>query len=230
MGLVLGALVALVGCRDSPTDPMSGLVAGETDLAALALELPLLRPGNAGSAEGADPDAVSSWRDSWREPTLEGRRIRQGLYTRLGEHLAATRSPAELDTEVGLLGAAVRRAGGLDLDSLPTFLSAGVERARDAQRRARRHVAEEAYGTAWAAALAGADALREVGPEAVARSVVLELEERLRRLPAAHSYSDTELERVRHLVRGGRHAVEEADWGRALRRAFYARELLAGNG
>ena len=83
---------------------------------------------------------------------------------------------------------------------------------------------------AWSALLQGADALREVGPEAVARTAVAECEARLRRIPEDAPYSETELDRIRHLVTGSRQALESEEWGLAIRRAYYAESLLAGNG
>lgn len=229
LAAALGLSVVLSGCRDSPTDPLEGLVAGETDLAALALELPLPSPVFETSAS-PQPEVVDRWLRSWDEGVLEGRRLRSALYSELGSLLARRHTRAELADEVGLLGAGVRRAGELETSVLPEFLTAGVERARAAYARADRALASRHEEEAWTELIRGADALREVGPEAVARSAVSRVEDRLRRIPGDGTYSEKEWERIRHLVRGGRQALDVGDWGLAIRRAFYAKGLLDGNG
>lgn len=226
-GVCLG-IVLLGGCRDAPTDPLSGLVAGETELAALALELPLPAPELDGP-DGA-PEVVERWLASWEAPLLEGRSLRSGLYRELGDRMASARSPDDLRDELGLLGAGLRRAEELDAAAIPEFLQAGVERAREAHDRARTALADGDEPTGWAGLLLGADALREVGPEAVARGAVYRVEERLRRISDDASYTEQSRERIRHLVRGSRHALKDGAWGLAIRRAYYARGLLDGNG
>ena len=226
-GVCLGILL-LGGCRDAPTDPLSGLVAAETGLAALALELPLPAPELDGS-DGA-PEVVERWLASWEAPLLEGRSLRAELYPELGDRMTAARSRDELLDELGLLGAGVRRAEELDAAAIPEFVWAGVERAREAHDRARTAVAGGDEPSGWAGLLRGADALREVGPEAVARGAVYRVEERLRRISDDASYSEQSRERIRHLVRGSRHALDDGAWGLAIRRAYYAQGLLDGNG
>jgi len=227
-GLCLLVLLQ-AACRDSPTDPLSGLVAGETGRAALSLELPLPVPVlEDPAAEGQD--LVDRWRSSWEAPGLEGRVLREDLYPALGRLLAQARSDRALMQDLALLGAAVRRAGELDPEALPAFLEAGIERADASYRRGERAATAGNEAAGWAALLRGADALREVGPEAVARTAVDECEEKLRRISEDASYSEKERERIRHLVRGSRHALDDGDWVLAIRRAYYAEGLIRGNG
>lgn len=228
MGLCLLA-VALSGCADSPTDPFQGLVAGETELAALALELRLPSPV-VESPDGEVPGAVARWRSSWEEPVLEGRSLREELYPALARHLAGEHTRQALAEELARLGAGVRRATGLEGLSLPEFLDAGIRRAESAHRQAEQAVTTGSEERAWVELLRGADALREVGPEAMARAAVARCEEELRRISDGHPYSEKEAERIRHLIRGSRHALEDGDWALAIRRAYYAEGLLAGNG
>ncbi len=74
--------------------------------------------------------------------------------------------------------------------------------------------------------LEGSDILREVGPEAVARALVAEVAELHGRLSDSDTYSEQEWERLGRLVTGGRQALEDEDWVRAIRRAYYAKGLL----
>lgn len=222
-------LLPLAACRDSPTDPLEGLVAAETDQAALALELPLPTPVR--DRDDRSPhEGVLRWMASWDRPILEGRRIRSALYPELGAYLAGEGTGDELVQELALLRLGIRRAGQLDAGALPEFLTAGVDRARDAYRRGDRAARAGHEKEGWTELIRGADALREVGPEAVARSAVARAEARLRRIQGAGSYSETERERIGHLVRGGRQALDAGAWGLAIRRAFYARGLIDGNG
>jgi hypothetical protein len=222
----------MVGCRDSPTDPLQGLVAPETDLAALSIELPLPAPvlDDASTAEAAPAEAVQAWRRSWEKPVLEGRRMREALYPRLAELQVGLFDRAELTEQLALLGAGVRKARQLESSSLPQFLKSGIEHAEAAWHRGERAASAGSLESAWEALLRGADNLREVGPEAVARTAVSDVEARLGRSPADGPYSEKELERIRHLVHGSRQALEEAAWGLAIRRAYYAGGLLDGNG
>lgn len=229
LGLCLLPLL-LWGCRDSPTDPLQGLVAGETDLAALSLELPLPSPAGLVPDEAEAAEAVTRWRRSWEEPVLAGRATREELYPELGRLMAERVGSPEPTGDMALLGAGVRRAEELLERGLPAFLDAGIREAAAAHDRARRAVAAGDRARAWEGLLRGSDALREVGPEAVARTAVGRCEASLRRIPEDHAYSEKELERIRHLVRGSRQALEGGDWALAIRRAYYAEGLLAGNG
>lgn len=230
-GLCLCLLPLLLwGCRDSPTDPLQGLVAAETGLTALALELPLPSPMDLESDGAEASTAVTRWRRSWEEPALAGRAARQEVYPELGRLMAERTGSPELSGDMALLGAGVRRAEELLEHGLPAFLDAGIRAAAEAHDRAQRAVTVGDEARAWEGLLQGADALREVGPEAVARTAVDRCEGSLRRIPEDHAYSEKELERIRHLVLGSRRALEGGDWALAIRRAYYAEGLLAGNG
>lgn len=229
---VLLVFVGVAGCRDAPTDPMVGLVAEDT-YAAMALGVSFPDPAvwageHALHGEGAR--ALERWQRSWDLPADAGRSERTVVYAALAEGLADVLTVEELGVEVAVLDDAVLRAGSVAGSTLPAHLALGIERAVEAAKDAR-----EAYGAGdrvrtLVHLMEGGDALREVGPEAVARALQVEVEDRLRRVLAPHPYSGEDLERVRRLVQGGRQAVEAGDWGLAIRRAFYARGLLDGNG
>lgn len=179
---------------------------------------------------GEGARALERWQRSWELALEPGRSERAAAYPALAEALADVLTSEDLGLELAVLDEAVLRAGAVTGPSLPAHLRQGIERAAEAARRAREaHGAGDRVGT-LVDLMGGGDALREVGPEAVARALQVEVEERLRRVSAPHAYSAEDLERVRRLVQGGRQAVDAGDWGLAIRRAFYARGLLDGNG
>lgn len=233
-GILAFLAVALVatGCRDAPTDPMVGLVA-EDAYAALALGVAFPDPSGWAADQalsGAGARALETWRASWDLPVDEGRALREGTYAPLALVLAESMAPDVIEQESVVLAEAVLRARGLQAEVLPEHVVEGIHRAGSQSESARAALrAGDAVGT-LEALIRGGDALREVGPEAVARALQGEVEARMGRVSDADPYSVQDLERLGRLVRGGRQAVDEGDWGLAIRRAFYAKGLLDGNG
>lgn len=228
----LAVVLAAGACRDAPTDPLVGLVAQEA-YAALALGVSFPDPGAWRASgwlgdEGAE--ALDAWRASWDLPTADGRALREGAYQTLADGVARSATAQALGVELALLADGIARAEGLVGEGAPPHLSDGVASAARHRASAETALAAGDVEGAAEALLRGGDALREVGPEAVARSLQGEAEAGLGRVSDPHPYSDQEMERLRRLVRGGRQALDEGDWVLAIRRAFYARALLQGNG
>ena len=228
--LAAGALMA--GCRDAPTDPMVGLVAEEA-YAALALGVSFPDPSawapeDVRTAEGAD--AIEAWRGSWDLPAEEGRKAREGAYQALNRQISTTVDAKRVEEELTKLSEAVLRARTLEIDAVPPHIASGLTRALSQSTAAREAMTRGDLAGALDGLVRGGDALREVGPEAVARALQSEVEGRLGRVSDVDPYSEEDLERLQRLVRGGRQAVEEGDWGLAIRRAFYAKGILDGNG
>lgn len=229
---MLVTAAALGACRDAPTDPLVGLVAQEA-YAALALGVSFPDPGAwraSGWLEAEEAEALEAWRASWDLPAAEGREAREGTYRVLAAGVARHAERSALEIELTLLAEGVARAEGLVGEGSPPHVVRGIEAARAQRAAAALALAAGDTPAAAAALLRGGDALREVGPEAVARSLVGEAEAGLGSISEPHPYSEQELERLRRLVRGGRQALEEGDWVLAIRRAFYAKALLEGNG
>lgn len=233
-GILMFLLMAFAtgGCRDAPTDPMVGLVA-EDAYAALALGVTFPDPTGWAADQGlsgAGVQALERWQASWDLAADEGRELREDTYGPLADVLADLMTSAAVEREVIALSEAVLRARALTMEDLPAHVAEGISRAETQADLARAaHLRDDRNGTLQAV-VRGGDALREVGPEAVARGLQGEVERRLGRISEPHPYSDQDLERLRRLVRGGRQAVDEGDWGLAIRRAFYAKGLLDGNG
>lgn len=230
--LALVAAAALGACRDAPTDPLVGLVAQEA-YAALAVGVSFPDPGAwraSGWLEEEGAQALEAWRDSWDLPAAEGGEAREGTYPILAASVARGAERGALDAELALLAEGVTRAEALVAEGSPAHVVTGIQIARAEHEAAASALAAGDPLAAVTALLRGGDALREVGPEAVARSLQSQAEAGLGSIPDPHPYSEQELERLRRLVRGGRQALEEGDWVLAIRRAFYAKALLKGNG
>jgi hypothetical protein len=216
---------------DSPADPLNGLVAGES-YGALALEVSFVDPRT--WAEDVTPDgdvdrALEAWRDSWNLMPEHGAKVREGIYPTLVEAFASEISADELESELGLLDEALRRASAAADVAWPSHVVAGLTLARTSRKQARAAFAVGDQRLALLHLMRGGDALRTVGPEAVARSLVAEAQALHRRVSEEDPYTQEDLERLGRLERGAREALAAEDWALAIRRAYYARGILMGN-
>jgi hypothetical protein len=226
--MVLVVSLAMDACKDSPTDVLGGIVTPETQ-PALALGVVLPDPSAWGepATDGTQGEAaLAAWRASWDLPTARGREVREESYDALVGLLPADRKEAAAADDLTMLQHALRGAEALPAQALPPTVRGGLATA-GAQATAAA-VARDGHDAtdALVHVLRGADALREIGPEAVARTLVDDVEQRMRRIGPGSSYSPTDIERMRRLVHGGREALEQGDWVLAIRRAYYARALM----
>jgi hypothetical protein len=220
-------LVALGACRDAPTDPMVGLVAEEAGGAlAMGMRLPDPSLWSPSGAEGEAGRALEVWRSSWQLPLPEARRLRTLAYPALVRGLVDVVPREVLTQEAADLGEGVRRALHLDVAKLPPHVAAGLLEASTQHAAASAALEQGNMEALLDALVRGGDALREVGPEAVARDLVSRVEEMFGRISPDDPYSEQGLERLRRLIQGGRQAVDEGDWVLAIRRAYYANGLL----
>jgi hypothetical protein len=190
---------------------------------ALGPELPAL-PDLASRAgmDGTLASAVELWTSSWSED--DGERLRERAYHGVAESLAATLGA---ETARGLL-ADVRVAVGAARtvgDELDPALALQVERASAHHAEAQGAMARGRLAEAYVSGLAAADALRAVTPQSVAGALVGRAGTHLADIPA-DSLDPVVRERAERLVRGARVALEGEDWARAVRRAYYACQLL----
>ena len=87
-------------------------------------------------------------------------------------------------------------------------------------------------GDGWAAIeamLRSADALRSVSPYQVASGLLNRARMSLRRIGELPSYSQEELAQIRRLTSGAEEAFADGDYPRAIRRAYYACQLLGAD-
>lgn len=223
-------LSVLAGCDDAATGPLARLVAGES-AGALALGVTLPDPAAWVIPETASPeaaDAVALWTTSWDLPGDEGDGVRADNYVSLAELFIPELGRGGISEQLEGLWEGVRRARELPALELPERIRERIADASHAHAQARDALLAERLRDAMVQLLIGSDALREVGPEAVARTMVSEVDTELRRISLDETYTEQDLDRLGRLVRGGREALAEQDWVRAIRRAYYAKGYAKG--
>jgi hypothetical protein len=226
--VISGGLLSASGCQDAPTDPIAQIVTAETAVS-VALGVVLPEPEMWLGDNPADPavlDDIVRWRRSWDLPIAEGRAAREALHVGLGRGLAPILGPGGVRAEELRLAEGIERAQELPEADLGSEIVARLRDAEGAHTRAARALRAGEPENGLRYVLEGADVLREIGPEAVARALVAEVAELHRRISDADTYSQQEEERLGRLVIGGQQALEEKDWVRAIRRAYYAKGLL----
>jgi len=221
-------VLLMAACQDAPTDPIARIVTPETAVS-VALGVVLPEPELWLGETEADPsllDAVARWRMSWDLPAGEGRPAREGLHAELARGLAPVLGPGRVKEEEARLAEGIARARELPEDDLGPEIVIRLGDAAVARARAARalRLGDPVEGLRYV--LEGSDILREVGPEAVARALVAEVAELHGRLSDDETYSQQDRDRLGRLVIGGRQALEDEDWVRAIRRAYYAKGLL----
>ena len=229
---VLLVALCLTACEDEATNPFAGVVAEET-AGALALGVRLPDPGGWTMPEGAstsDAAAVAEWIASWDLPGEDGREARTGSHPVLAALFVGELGRGGVAQHADRLSEGLRRAEALAEEELPEHMRSRIAEASREHASAVDALRSDDPAAALAYVLKGADALREVGPEAVARTLVSEVDAAFGRLAEDDTYSEEDLERIDRLLRGGRQALREGNWVRAIRRAYYARGLIAPGG
>ena len=218
-------LVLLSGCRDA--DHPAAVLLGEESRTALLLrpELPTLPDlsERAGLGEELGP-AVQRWVESW-----EGRpddELRADVYAEVVEPLARSLGAGGVADARASLGTALEAVERVRASDIPAELQTNVERARHHHAEAGEALAGGRESDALAGVLQGADALREVGPEGVARVLIRRAEGALDATAEGPGTPPVDIERADRMLQGARVALEGGDWQRALRRAYYACQLL----
>jgi len=231
---VLGGL-AVAGCRDAPTEPAALVVAAETEAALrVAASLPTLpqlveRARSAGKLEAGEAEAVAEAYALWAQAdsTANPRAavaLRRRSYALAAPVLARSLGPAGLaEVEAGLRQWIELASTALDGVSVPGVADA-LNTARSLVARAGR--ADDPVRVAELLLEAG-DRLRETTPAAVARRLIRQVERALttREGPADRA-GEVARRRAERLLRGARQALAEGDPVLAIRRAYYARQLL----
>lgn len=210
---------------------MVGLVAAESE-GALALGMSLPDPARLTPVQGLSIEgtrALDAWRTSWSMTPEAGHAAREAVYRPLARALAPTLEVGRVEEALSGLSDGVSQARALAPDVMPPRISEGLEAAAALSKAAALAWDRGDASGAVEDVLRGGDALREVGPEAVARALQGEVEEAFGRVSEGDPYSEKELERLTRLVHGGREALAEGSWVLAIRRAYYARALLHGN-
>lgn len=224
--VVLTLLVS--GCEDVANDPLAMAVAPETHGAVLLSDgLPTLSDlltehGLAGQM-GRELD---TWWESWELGSLEGQRVRASLYPVVSSVLF----PYLLEEGVADLLARnqenLRAAQSVEILLVADAVDAALQRAWRYHNQAVEALGRGDAETALSLALRSADAIREISPEQVARELIQQADEAFRRNGESASYTEEELIRIRRLTSGAEEALAIGDYPRAIRRAYYACQLL----
>ena len=223
--------LSLSACKDAANQPLAVAVASETH-PALLLPENLSTVSSLLSDYGLDRDGVvesEAWWNSWSLQGGEGASLRSKVYPSAAQRLFPVMGLAGvqdlLARNASSLGAV--RAVGMMVDLEP--ISASLDRAEDLHSAARNAVDRGDGEEALVLALETADALWEVSPHQVATDLILQATQALGRNQAATTYSQEELIRIRRLTHGASEALDEGDYPRAIRRAYYACQLLGVN-
>jgi hypothetical protein len=217
----------LSACQDTDQGSITA-VASETP-GAVALSSGLPTVPELVEAQGIEMEGqaeVSAWWDSWRLPDSDGALIREGLYPTLSARLFP------LLTRKGVAELLIQNE-----ESLRTAKGVGVV-LENAEIELALESALRLHSMAWTAledgdgegalglALHSADALRAVSSQQVASELLSRAQESLRRNDESLTYSLEELTRIRRLTNGAKEALADGDYPRAIRRAYYACQLL----
>jgi hypothetical protein len=177
------------------------------------------------TAGGGGSEALD-WMESWDLGAREGRMMRARLYSPVAGQLyplLGDKGVAELLSQTEASVRAAESAGALLISQ---EIHDALENAWRFYDWAKHALSEGDGQRALERTLRSGDALREVGPKQVARALMDRADEALRRTEDLPTYSEEELTRIRRLTNGAREALGEGDYPRAIRRAYYACQLL----
>ncbi len=216
------------GCLDTGNDPLATAVAPETLGAIFFSEglstLPDLLTHHGLAAEGAAE--AEAWWDSWSLDEEEGARLRSLSYTSAIPRLYPVMGSQGVG-EVVERNAVSLASGRALVDLLDSeAVSKALNRAEGFQQEARSALRQGEGEQALILALGTADALWEVTPEHIATELIDQAQRALGRISGDASYSKEELVRIRRLMYGASEAFEQGDYPGAIRRAYYACQLL----
>ena len=203
-------------------------VAPETHGAVLfSVELPTVP--NLLSVHGLAPEAAleaEAWQSSWTLEDEAGSRLRSQIYPLAAQRLLPVLGVAGLRDILAknrLSLDAVEAMGSLV--NLATVSSAFAQaNALHSQARSAVELGELERGLVFA--FRTADALWKVTPPQVAEELMETAAETLGRKGDSGTYSEEELIRIRRLMYGASEALDDGDYPRAIRRAYYACQLL----
>ncbi len=224
---MIAVAITTMSCADSVTDPMSSVIAPETQAALeLGRTLPRLNEVwvEAGGAPGTGP--IAGWEDSWALPTAEGRAKREAVYRAVVPVLLPRMEDLRVRELLNGIDSTLTRVDQFVVVRYPDRLGTRLAAVRRALTRARDSLEEDRLETALGAAFEAADYLLELSPEHVASQLLAAAEGGVRRIPGADAYPEETLGRVEQLMDLARKAILHGDYGRAIRGAYYACLLL----
>ena len=213
-------------CQDAGGDPTALLVGLDAHPAVmLASDLPSL-PGLTAQyrLESKLSSPAELWLGSWAVTPERGEELRVEAYAGAATTLALELGPEGVGEALSRLEVALASVGRLDPTQLPDAVALRLAASREAAAAARRALEVGELPEAVRATLHGADILRAVGPEGVARALIARAEKILPGV--AEGVDATARERAERLLYGAREAAANRDFAIAIQRAYYACQLL----
>jgi hypothetical protein len=116
---------------------------------------------------------------------------------------------------------AISSAGPVSTDPR---IASEVQRAGELHEHVEAALEDGDVATALAYAMEASDALRRFSPSRAVEAFLTKADAEL--TAGDDALSDTDRARAMRLVEGARSAIAEGDWTRAIRRAYYASQLL----
>jgi hypothetical protein len=212
-------------------DPLAVLVAPETHGAVVFSDhlstLPTLFSRNNLESEGSSQ--VESWWASWELEGPKGAELRARIRPLAARDLLPALGPSGVRDLVGQNGLTIATVEGLTFFLGSASIGTALKSARESHGRAFRALAGERLEEALTFALETTDALWRVTPPQVAKDLITDAETMLGRKEALDTYSQEELTRIRRLMYGASEALDAGDYPRAIRRAYYACQLLGAS-
>lgn len=220
--------LVLVGCGDFGPEISAELDQGEPVATMQFSEgLPSLATlSQRWMPDGSLDPIVDRWNASWERSDDEGSRIRMEAIGASVPFLLAEMPDDELESLLGTLDQALEAVHDVIIEASAEGMEAPLRNAIDAHREATASFDREDRAAALEQTLIASDHLRSTTPEALARTLVSQGEEALRRISTDDSYPETTRLRGERLLIGARDALEGGDTSLALRRAWYAVGLL----
>lgn len=229
-GVVAVLVLAAGACSDASSDPTAVLMAEETRAALhLAGELPSLPDlvSRHGVEDRQALEGVDRWVESWAAPASEQAELRNRAHALAAPALARAITEPALTDFLREVDRAVAAAEELDAERpLPEPVASRIQGARRLVDDAYRARERPDRARAIRRGLSAGDRLRSLAPERVAVTLLERAEEALRRNRGLDAYTPQELRRADRLIRTARQALESGDLPRAVRRAFYACQVL----
>ena len=225
--------LSVSGCMDTEANPLDVAVpvAPETHGALLFSDeistVPSLLLDHGLAHEGVAE--AEAWWDSWDLGDSEGAALRSQIYPSAAQRLFPVMGMAGVQDVLDRNTSGLAAIGAMGAIVDTEAISHALDRARGLHSDAWRALGRGEGESALVLALRTADALWEVSPQQVATDLIDRATNALGRNPQPASYSVEELIRIRRLMYGASEALDEGDYPRAIRRAYYACQLLGAD-
>lgn len=224
----VGLTLPASGCQDVDGHPLS-VVAPETH-GAVALggrlpSVPELMEAHGLEAEGLEE--LAAWRDSWALRDDDGALVRtRHVYPAMAARLYPLLNRSGVEKLLQENEESLRSAKGMGILLANEKVARAREEALQFHHEALSVLRNGDGERALRLALQSADAMREVAPQQVALELLEQARAHLRRNQDPDAYSGEKLTRIQRLTNGAAEALKRGDYPRAIRRAYYACQLL----